>query len=104
MGNSRRFRRKLVIAPEVPEDGSAEIREGIARRRVVATTGRCPCGARLELPEKVSVDRSWSFGLNMSPTVRPPRRPSTLRWVRTDGSCAGSDHHHRTRRNPHIRP
>jgi hypothetical protein len=61
MGNSRRFRRsiqtasapRLVIAPEIPEDGPPDLREGIARRRLVATTGRCPCGARLELPETV---------------------------------------------------
>lgn len=45
----RRFRRKarsvLLFLPEVPESASEAIKDGIAARNIVATTGRCPaCG------------------------------------------------------------
>lgn len=45
MSNGRRFRRALVITPEIPEDSAPAVREGLARRAICATTGRCPCGA-----------------------------------------------------------
>lgn len=37
--------RTLFVLPIIPEDAPYAVREGIARRRVAATTGRCPCGA-----------------------------------------------------------
>jgi hypothetical protein len=30
------------------------LREGLARRALVATTGRCPCGAELVLPPEIT--------------------------------------------------
>jgi hypothetical protein len=54
VSNARRFRRSVrqpvVVVPEIPEDAPARVREGLARRRLAVTTGRCPCGARLDLP------------------------------------------------------
>lgn len=44
--------RVAAVTPVVPEQASAEAREGIARRRLVAQTGRCPCGAVLRLPNR----------------------------------------------------
>lgn len=44
-------KRVLYIGPELSEDLPPRAREGIARRRLVATTGRCPCGAQLEVPD-----------------------------------------------------
>lgn len=35
----------LFVLPVIPEDAPYRIREGIARRRIAATTGQCPCGA-----------------------------------------------------------
>ena len=40
------------VLPVVPEAAPAEAREGLARRRVVAHTGQCPCGARMVLPNR----------------------------------------------------
>lgn len=40
------------LLPTIPSDAPAEIREGIARRRVTAVTGECPCGAGLVLPNR----------------------------------------------------
>jgi hypothetical protein len=40
------------VLPVVPEDAPAAVREGIARRRLVALTGVCPCGARAVLPSR----------------------------------------------------
>lgn len=34
--------------PVIPEDAPYRVREGIARRRVAAITGKCPCGARVD--------------------------------------------------------
>lgn len=39
----------VAVLPVVPEDAPYPVREGVARRRLVAVTGRCPCGARLDL-------------------------------------------------------
>jgi hypothetical protein len=46
-------RRVAVLTTEIPDDAPPALREGLARRRLVATTGRCPCGAVLELPDLV---------------------------------------------------
>lgn len=40
--------RALAVLPAIPEDAPFRIREGIARRRITATTGECPCGARVD--------------------------------------------------------
>lgn len=41
-------RRGVAVLPVIPEDAPPRIREGIARRRIAATTGRCPCGAVID--------------------------------------------------------
>lgn len=40
--------RGLAILPVIPEDAPYPVREGIARRRITATTGTCPCGATVD--------------------------------------------------------
>jgi hypothetical protein len=40
--------RALAVLPTIPEDAPYRVREGIARRRITATTGRCPCGATVD--------------------------------------------------------
>ena len=55
-GPSKRYtppKRALVVSAEIPEDGTPWERERAARRRLVATTGRCPCGAQLRVPDKL---------------------------------------------------
>ena len=59
--------RVAYVLPVVPESAPAEAREGLARRRVVAHTGQCPCGARMVLPNRA--DR------------RASRRSGTVRHV-----------------------
>ncbi len=44
--------RTLFVLPVIPEDAPYVIREGIARRRVAATTGECPCGAVVDYGER----------------------------------------------------
>lgn len=41
-------RRALAVLPVVPEAAPYQVREGIARRRITALTGVCPCGARVD--------------------------------------------------------
>ncbi len=36
----------LAVVPTIAEDLPAEIREGLARRRLLATGQTCPCGAQ----------------------------------------------------------
>ena len=42
----------VSVVPEIPDDAPDVIREGIARRRLVATGRPCPCGARLAGPNR----------------------------------------------------
>ena len=44
-------RQILTLTADVPDDASPAVKEGLARRRLVATTGRCPCGAVLTVPD-----------------------------------------------------
>ncbi|BBG04594.1 MULTISPECIES: hypothetical protein [Pseudonocardia] len=44
--------RALVVAPEIAEHYPPAVREGLARRRLVQAGGRCPCGARMVLPNR----------------------------------------------------
>ncbi len=44
-------RRTLLVLPVVPEDAPYAVREGIARRRVAAVSGECPCGAVVDFGE-----------------------------------------------------
>ena len=39
--------RVLSVLPTIPDDAPNAVREGIARRRLVATGQPCPCGAKL---------------------------------------------------------
>ena len=44
--------RAALLLPVIPDDAPDEIREGIARRRLVMTTGTCPCGGTLTGPNR----------------------------------------------------
>jgi hypothetical protein len=39
----------LAVLPVIPDGAPFRVREGIARRRVAAVTGSCPCGATVRL-------------------------------------------------------
>jgi hypothetical protein len=52
MSNGRPFRR-VVVSNEIPDNATSVEKEGAIRRRLVATTGRCPCGARLRMPDEI---------------------------------------------------
>lgn len=61
MSNGRRFRRsirtspdrRVIVSSEIRDGASHREKEGAARRRLVAATGQCPCGAVLRLPSKL---------------------------------------------------
>lgn len=40
------------IVADVPDGAPDIVREGIARRRILAATRECPCGARVEMPSR----------------------------------------------------
>ena len=44
--------RVAAVLPVAPDDAHPDVREGIARRRLVMLTGECPCGARRHLPNR----------------------------------------------------
>jgi hypothetical protein len=68
------FGRVAMVMPTCPEGAPPEIREGLVRRRLVMTTGVCPCGARLLLPDAriahqddcPAVDAALAFALGGS--------------------------------------
>jgi hypothetical protein len=51
-GTARRFR-ALIVVPQVNDDDDEKTKERDARRALVATTGHCPCGARLAVPSEL---------------------------------------------------
>ena len=53
MGNTARKFRAVVVSEPLEDNLSDFEKERIVRRRLVATTGRCPCGALLELPDEL---------------------------------------------------
>ena len=42
------------LLPHIPDDAPDAVREGLARRRITAVEGTCPCGARLVLPNRAA--------------------------------------------------
>jgi len=48
----------VSVVPTIPDGAPDVIREGIARRRLVATGQRCPCGARLVGPNRAQRRRA----------------------------------------------
>lgn len=46
--------RMLLVVPVIPEDAPYRVREGIARRRLTAITGTCPCGASVDYTAAVA--------------------------------------------------
>lgn len=43
-----------AVLPVIPEGAPYKVREGIARRRITTLTGKCPCGATLDLRDRVN--------------------------------------------------
>lgn len=79
------------VLADPPENGPADVREGIARRNIVATGGTCPCGARMVLPNRANRRRSARAGqvicVNVEHENDCPAVTSTLlaamgRWSR----------------------
>jgi hypothetical protein len=52
---ARKFRStsKLVLTTPIADDAPRSVKEAALRRRLVALTGKCPCGAELAIPEVV---------------------------------------------------
>lgn len=47
----QRGRVALVVPAMPPSTAPGRLREAVARRRIVLISGRCPCGATLDLPD-----------------------------------------------------
>jgi hypothetical protein len=54
----------------VPEDAPPQLREGIARRRLVEIEGRCPCGARVSQPPRRERRRAARAGDPLVSVIR----------------------------------
>jgi len=44
---------RAVVSRQISDDATFAEKEGAARRRLVATTGHCPCGAELKMPPQI---------------------------------------------------
>jgi hypothetical protein len=51
------------LLPELPEDAPHDVLEGLARRRLTALDGRCPCGAVVEMPGRAARRRAARRGV-----------------------------------------
>ena len=60
----------LYVGPGVPEDAPSLIAEGIVRRRLLVTTGACPCGAVFIPPNRAARRAAHHSGAVLHCTVR----------------------------------
>lgn len=44
----------VVVALDIPDGAPVAVREGMVRRRLTMTEGRCPCGAVLRRPNRAA--------------------------------------------------
>lgn len=58
------------VLPRIPDDAPEAIREGVARRRITTLDGKCPCGARLVLPNRAQRRRAARTGVAVGVTVQ----------------------------------
>lgn len=71
--------RALVVGYDVPEDAPPAVREGLARRALVARSGRCPCGAQVAMPSRAERRAAQR-------AAQPMRRP-----VEHEHDCPAAD-------------
>jgi hypothetical protein len=57
------------VLPRIPDDAPEAIREGVARRRITAIDGKCPCGAQLVLPNRAARRKAARTGEQIRMTV-----------------------------------
>jgi hypothetical protein len=58
-----------LVLPTIPDDAPALVREGLARRRITAATGHCPCGARVVWPNRAERRAAQRTGRALRVTV-----------------------------------
>lgn len=56
-------RRVAFVLADPPEDAPPAVREGVARRNLVATGGTCPCGAQFTMPNRAERRRNTRRGV-----------------------------------------
>lgn len=76
--------RALFVLPVIPDGAPTSVREGIARRRTAALTGRCPCGAAGRLPAVAAgrVDAAKFVHKTRCPAVTETLAKAIRRWLR----------------------
>jgi hypothetical protein len=76
-GTARRYRalRRVVLSAPISDDATDREKEGAVRRRLVATTGRCPCGARLRLPEHFEPGTATVVAVEHAPDCPATEQP-----------------------------
>ena len=74
----RTGQRVVFVLPVIPEDAPYRVREGIARRRITALTGTCPCGASAALDGDVMGTKHERRCIALTATLSKAIR----RWAR----------------------
>lgn len=79
--------RIAAVLQVIPDAAPPAVREGLARRRIVSTTGRCPCGGRLTLPNRAERRRARKQGRVIHADVEhelecPAISPQLEQWMR----------------------
>lgn len=77
--------KKLSIIPQILDGAPVIVQEALARRAAVTTTGRCPCGAALPMPNRA--ERRAARGRVLHVDVRHERDCVAIdltvkRWLR----------------------
>lgn len=79
-------KRRLALVGPLPDDAPELVREGLARRRIAATAGRCPCGATLDF----SAAKPGTVVVAAVQHERncPAADPAVEQWAATQGGTA----------------
>lgn len=74
-------RRAVALLPAIPDGAPDRIREGIARRRITATTGTCPCGATIDYETVATAGAHVDVQVLHDPWC-PADTDRLTRWIR----------------------
>jgi hypothetical protein len=74
----------IVEEYDIPDEAPEDLKEALGRRALVANGDRCPCGARVEPPNRAARRRAVRRGVNIITEVRHrPDCPASFRGYLT---------------------
>ncbi len=77
--------RTAFVVPKIPDAAPFAVREGIARRRITAMTGQCPCGAVMNVGDDLRAGAVTNVNIEHEdncPAITSRLAKAVRRWIR----------------------